>query len=248
MGGGSDQQQMTTMYSPAMSGGGLGVGYPIKTEFSAGNGGPQHIGALNPNFMANKSFDSHGAGYYNTTVPTQQNGEGLFTEHYGMAGSSPMLSNDGQKNKGGMMSVKQKIYFGGNVSMQSSNGPMSRISDPQTPYDQQQVMTSKFKDGNSIRGGLSDMTSNNGMDQDGQSMRSQNEMLKTPSSMMGSHNGGQMNTSQYLLTSPIGQRKDTAGSNISAGPRPIKSMLRPGEPGFQAVHMSGQKSQHAQFN
>ena len=38
-------------------------------------------------------------------------------------------------------------------------------------------------------------------------MRSQ-DVLKTPSSMMGSQHN--LNTSQYLLTSPIGcQRKDT---------------------------------------
>ena len=43
------------------------------------NGGPPHIGSLNPNFMANKSFESQGGGgqglYYNNTVPTHVNGE-----------------------------------------------------------------------------------------------------------------------------------------------------------------------------
>ena len=93
-----------------------------------------------------------------------------------------------------------------------------------------------------MRGGLSDGTSNNG---DGQSMRSQNEILKTPSSMMGSH--GPLNTSQYLLTSPIGQQRDTAGSITSAGQRPIKSMLKQGEAGmYHPTTMSGQKSQFSQ--
>ena len=67
---GPDQPQLTTMYSPALSGGNL-PGYPIRTEVSNGQnpGGP----SMNPNFMANKSVDSQGGGqgtYYNHTVPT----------------------------------------------------------------------------------------------------------------------------------------------------------------------------------
>ena len=90
--------------------------------------------------------------------------------------------------------------------MQSSNDALSaRISQGDQPYGQQ-MPTNKFQDGKSIRGGLSDATSNNDMVQDGQSLRS-NDVLKTPSSMMGSQHN--LNTSQYLLTSPMGQRKET---------------------------------------
>ena len=64
------------------------------------------------------------------------------------------------------------------------------------------MITSKFKDGNSMRGGLSE-SDNNDMNQDGQSLRSRDDVLHTPSSMMGSQ-GAHMNMSQYLVMSPIG--------------------------------------------
>ena len=47
-------------------------------------------------------------------------------------------------------------------------------------------------------------------------MRSRDDVLKTPSSMMGSQHN--LNTSQYLLTSPMGpQRKDPVQTNSSQG-------------------------------
>ncbi len=80
------------------------------------------------------------------------------------------------------------------------------------------MATAKLKDSNSAHGGgLSDASSARDMagPADGRSMRSHNEVLNTPSSMMGSQNN--LNTSQYLLTSPAQQRKDTHQTNFSGG-------------------------------
>ena len=55
------------------------------------------------------------------------------------------------------------------------------------------MITNKLKDGGISEQGLSDQTSNNDMNQDGQSMRSRDDVLKTPSSMMGSQHN--LNTS-----------------------------------------------------
>ncbi len=93
-------------------------GQAIRTEASDGR---PNVGSLNPNFTANQSFDSHGRpGGYNHA------GEHLHTDNYGMQVNmqSPMMSG-GQRE---LMHGKQKIYFGGNVSMQSSNDAISRIS------------------------------------------------------------------------------------------------------------------------
>ena len=95
------------MYSPQMQGANLYHGQALRTETSDGR---PHIGSLNPNFTANKSFDSHGGpGGYNHA------GEHLHTDNYGMNHNiqSPMLS--GRQRD--VMHGKQKIYFGGNVSM-----------------------------------------------------------------------------------------------------------------------------------
>ena len=59
--------------------------------------------------------------------------------------------------------------------MQSSNEGMSCMS-PDDQANGQHVITNKFKDGNSYRGGLSDATSQN----------EPNEVLHTGSSMMDS--------------------------------------------------------------
>jgi len=49
-------------------------------------------------------------------------------------------------------------------------------------------------------------------------MQSHNDVLKTPSSLMGSQGHGQgLNVSQYLMTSPIGTRRDTQYTNMSGG-------------------------------
>ncbi len=101
-----------------MQGANLQRGQAIRTEASDGRA---NIGSFNPNFAANQSFDSHGGpGGYNHA------GEHLHTENYGMQVNmqSPMMSG-GQRD---IMYGKQKIYFGGNVSMQSSNDAISRIS------------------------------------------------------------------------------------------------------------------------
>jgi hypothetical protein len=178
-----------------MQGANIHHGQAIRTEVSDGR---PHIGSLNPNFTANKSFDSQGGMHgYNHT------GERLHTDTYGMGVNvqSPMMSG-GQRE---VMHGKQKIYWGGNVSMQSSNDAISRISHDQQQYGGH-VATSKIKDGNSVRGGLSDATSNNDMMHERESLRS-HDALQTPSSMHGSQHN--LNTSQYLLTSPVGTRRDT---------------------------------------
>ena len=152
------------MYSPQMAAGG---GYYVKTT-EDGGGGPagQHIGSLNPNFLAGggKSSDGQNSGFYyaNNTVPTHpangERGERLFTENYGQmqAHQSPMLTNHHASNDGGKMGGK-RIYFGGNVSMQSSNNDgVSCMSPGDQPYAGQMcIVTNKLKDGGSLRG-LSD--------------------------------------------------------------------------------------------
>lgn len=59
-----------------------------------------------------------------------------------------------------------------------------------------------------MRGGLSE-SDNNEMVQDGQSLRSRDDLPQTPSSMMGSQGHAPFNMSQYLVMSPVGQRKET---------------------------------------
>lgn len=109
-----------------------------------------------------------------------------------------------------MIPGKSRINFGGNVSMQSSNEGMSCLTlDDQASG--QHVITNKLKDNNSYRGGLSDATSMN-----------EQEVLHTGSSMVDSVKN--INTNQFLLTSPGGQRNDTNGSNFS-GPGVLRKML-----------------------
>ena len=63
-----------------------------------------------------------------------------------------MLTN---ASNGGKMGGK-RIYFGGNVSMQSSNDGVSCMSPGDQPYAGQMcIVTNKLKDGGSLRG-LSD--------------------------------------------------------------------------------------------
>jgi len=68
--------------------------------------------------------------------------------------------------KNGLMPGRLRFESGGNVSMPSSNDALSKISAGEQNYGPQMI-TNKFKDGNSIRGGLSDATSNNDMVIDG---------------------------------------------------------------------------------
>lgn len=180
------------MYSPQMAPA-HGYGY-IKTENSAGHGTP-HIGSLNPNFMASGDSNSQGT-YYNNTVPTHANGERerLFTESYNqmMQAQSPQMLGGNASHGGHQTMQGKRIYFGGNVSMQSSNDGMSCRSPGEQPYANR-MLTSKLRDGGSVHG-LSEQTSNNDMmNHDGQSLRSGNDVLKTPSSMMGSQHN--LNTS-----------------------------------------------------
>ena len=62
-------------------------------------------------------------------------------------------------------------------------------------------------------------------------MRSGGDVLKTPSSMMGSQHN--LNTSQYLLTSPMGQRKDTHHTNGSGGGQGYLRSMHQGDVGGQ---------------
>ena len=85
-----------------------------------------------------------------------------------------------------------RAYYGGNVSMHSgSNDGYSQYSGGggaggHQVYAAPQVVTAKLKDNNSVHGGgLSDASSARD-NVDGRSLRSHNEVLNTPSSMMGS--------------------------------------------------------------
>ena len=104
------------------------------------------------------------------------------------------------------MRDQQRAYYGGNVSMHSggSNDAYSQYSagGGNQAFAAPQMATAKLKDSNSVHGGLSDASSTRDMagPADGRSLRSHNEVINTPSSMMGSQNN--LNTSQYLLTSP----------------------------------------------
>lgn len=90
----------------------------MRTELSDG------VQTMPSNLIANKSFDSHGG-----QPGFSGQGERLYTDNHAYQMSvSPMQANG--QNLRGQMPGRQRIYFGGNVSMQSSNDAMS-----QQPYN-----------------------------------------------------------------------------------------------------------------